>query len=443
LLAFAFGFLLRLQVLIYTEVDFIPHGDAAKYLLYAYNLKNFHIYSQSDLRLYPHDSNADIVQQNIKPNALVTPGYPVFLSMFLGGTYTEKQFASIKLAQVILSSITIVLAYFVFAGIGSFYGLVAAWLTAMSPQLVNMNLYLVTEPLFCFLLLGFLFLLSRIRENSGILLFLVTGLLLGLAVLTRPWAQGFVLILAFYMLVSQLKIKITKPLFLMLGFLLPVAPWLIRNYLQFGYLSDPTLTVTSIHHGMYPYMMYELHPETLGYAYKADPKAVEIAHSLAAILHELKLRYLENPFLYLKWYLAGKIYTVFSWGMLASASDVFLYKVSKSPYFYMPHFYITRYYMEQAHQILVLLSLTGAVMCWLPNRLLRLSQNGLFIARSISLLIFYFIILHVIGAPFPRYSIPLRPIIYGMSLFPVLSGVKIGQALLRTRKRQLAPGKKT
>ena len=109
----------------------------------------------------------------------------------------------------------------------------------------------------------------------------------------------------------------------------------------------------------------------------------------------------------------------------------------------MSHFYITRYYMEQTHQILVLLSLTGAIMCWLPNSLLRLSQNGLFIARSISLLILYFIILHIIGAPFPRYSIPLRPIIYGMSLFPILSGVRIGQALLRSRKRQLATEKRS
>jgi hypothetical protein len=37
-----------------------------------------------------------------------------------------------------------------------------------------------------------------------------------------------------------------------------------------------------------------------------------------------------------------------------------------------------------------------------------------------SLLVLYFLLVHSVLAPYPRYSIPLRPVLYGMSLFTVL-----------------------
>jgi hypothetical protein len=36
-----------------------------------------------------------------------------------------------------------------------------------------------------------------------------------------------------------------------------------------------------------------------------------------------------------------------------------------------------------------------------------------------SLLVLYFLVMHTIGAPYPRYSVPIRPILYGMSLITV------------------------
>ena len=434
----AFGCLLRFQALIYTGDSYIPHGDAAKYLLYAYNVRNFGQYSQSSLRLYPPDTSPDVIRDKVRPDALVTPGYPLFLSLFLGGKYSKIQFDNIKLAQVLLSCFTILLAYYLFLQLGRLYGLIAASLTALSPHLVNMNLFLLTETLFCFFLLGFLFLLSRIRPESSSLLFLATGALLGLATLTRPWVQGFAILLAGYMLLSRQKMAIRKPIIMLLGFMIVIAPWITWNQLTFGTPGNPTLTVKSIHHGMYPDMMYNMQPETKGYPYKADPKAADFAHSPDTILEELKLRYSESPLLYLKWYLAGKISTVFSWGLLAGASDVFVYVVESTPYSSLPQFYVSRYYMEKFHPVVVLLSLIGVVLVWLPARMLGLSQRSLFFARAISLLIMYFIILHIIGAPFPRYSIPLRPVMYGMMLFPVLLTVRIIKYMLWNNGR---PGK--
>jgi hypothetical protein len=219
-----FGCLLRFQALAYTEQDYIPHGDAARYLLYAYNIRNFGLYSQSDFQLHPPDKDAGFIGENIKPDALVAPAYPLFLRLLLGGEYTRHQFDTVRLIQVILSSITILLAFFVFAAFGRIYGLVAAVLTAASPHLINMNLFLLTETLFCFFLLGLLFLLSRMRSDSGIPLLLATGLFLGFATLTRPWILGFLLILLLYIYFTLLRTRTGKTLFLALGFMFPVVP---------------------------------------------------------------------------------------------------------------------------------------------------------------------------------------------------------------------------
>lgn len=79
--------------------------------------------------------------------------------------------------------------------------------------------------------------------------------------------------------------------------------------------------------------------------------------------------------------------------------------------------------MKQLHWPLVFLSLCATLLAWLPTRSLRLSEDNHFTLRLLSLLMIYFIVLHMVGAPFPRYGIPLRPIIYGVSLWTCTQGV--------------------
>jgi hypothetical protein len=47
------------------------------------------------------------------------------------------------------------------------------------------------------------------------------------------------------------------------------------------------------------------------------------------------------------------------------------------------------------------------------------------IAILLVALILYFLAVHMVGAPFPRYGIPLRPIVYGLGLFTLVKLVKI------------------
>lgn len=415
-----FGSMLRYLAFTGSEVPRYPNGDAAKYLLYGYNFKNFGIYSRTDMTVLPANTDLTTALEVLKPDASVTPGYPLFLSLFLGGEYTEEQRDRVLLAQVLLSSVTILLAYLAFSTMSRSLGLGVAALVALSPHLVNINLFLLTESLFCFFLILFVLLLSLLRTSTTWPLLLLIGLVFAMATLTRPWIQGYLLILIPFIVVSKARIPFRKAMLILIGAVILVAPWLVRNQITLGMATDPALSMNSIHHGMYPDMMYDGQPESLGYAYRFDPMTPEISGSSDAIIAEIKRRANVKPAEYLNWYFFGKTKSVLSWKMIAAADAVFVYRVEESPYFTRPMFYLSSYYMGKIHLPLMILALAGMLLVWLPARLQHLSEVGLFFARAMSLLLFYFLIMHIIGAPYPRYSIPVRPILYGMSLFPFL-----------------------
>jgi len=132
-----------------------------------------------------------------------------------------------------------------------------------------------------------------------------------------------------------------------------------------------------------------------------------------------------EPYKYAKWYLVGKIRTVLSWKIIAGADAIFVYHVGGSPYFEDPSFYLSAYYMEKTHDILTLLALIGVLIVWLPEKLLQESKKRIFFLRAMSLLILYFLFVHMVLAPYPRYSIPMRPLIYAMALYPFVLVIRI------------------
>jgi hypothetical protein len=428
-IVFAFGSTLRYQAFSHSVVPDYPHGDAAKYFLYAYNLTNFGVYGYGELAVLPADTDKAVAQEAIKPDAIITPGYPLYLSLFLGGKFEKSQSDAARFGQVLLSSLTILLAYAAFAPFGRIYGLGVALLTAISPHLINMNLYLLTETLFCFFLMTFVWIISRVNANSRRLVFLLMGLLLALATLTRPWIQAYLFVVMGYLFFSKLRFSAVQTLLVFVGAAIVTTPWLVRNTMEFGDAVDDSQLVASIHHGMYPNMMYEEQSDSLGYAYRADPVSPTLGKSMGVTLAEIKRRAMAEPYRYAKWYLVGKIKSVLSWKIIAGADAIFVYHVDGSPYFEVPKFYLSAYYMEKTHGLLMVLALIGVLIVWLPGKLQRQSAEGIFFLRAMSLLILYFLSMHMVVAPYPRYSIPMRPILYAMALYPFvlvigISGIK-------------------
>ena len=404
---FALAMSLRLGAVNNTVIDAPIRADATDYYNYALNLKYHHIYSR--------ESFSDKTPQ---PDALRAPVYPAFLVPFVEYPPSGFMLWRISLAQALLDSITVILALSIFRKfMAEGWALGAAFLTAISPHLISSTTYLLTETLFTFLMMLSLWLLVKMVRNNSMTLTFVAGLVIAAAALTRPTLQFFIIPLTIMLLVSRERGNTARLVIpLLAGFVLAYSPWVLRNLSAIGSTSDPTLLINALHHGMYPDFRYKDNPESTGFPYRFDPRSKEISRSKDSVLNEIRRRFKDEPARHLQWYLLGKPVSLLDWNILAGMGDIFIYPVTASPYFSRPVFILSHKYMKMLHWPLVILALAASVVVWLPISGNKLSGTTLFTARILSLLVLYFIALHIVAAPFPRYGIPLRPVIYGLAM---------------------------
>ena len=406
------SFFIRMEMLSATVVRASIIADARDYFAYAYNLRHHQVYSRDIQGLPPRS-------QRPESDAVRSPGYPIFLSLFMGEAPNQRTLLWICSAQVLISTFTVWISYLIYKRfLQSGWAETAATLTAISPHLISMNIYLLTETLFCFALCVTAWIFSRVTLRPSSLGWLVLGASLGLANLIRPSLQLFMLAIAFYFL-FHLKFRsgIKASVLVMAGFMIAVAPWHIRNLATIEKWSDDRLQINFLHHGMYPDFMYNSQKESYGFPYRFDPRSDEISRSTESVLSEIVDRFRREPIEQIAWYLLKKPMAFWSWDIVQGQGDVFVYAVSKTPYWDQPIFRFSHGFMRSLHALLVLLGFLGCVMACLPAAVQRLSSVGAATARFISLLLTYYTALHMLGFPEPRYSVPLRPFLYGMCLF--------------------------
>lgn len=413
---FILSFSLRMYTIIYTVIDRpiranvldYYHSDASDYYNYALNLKYHKIYSRQD-----------ITESIIRPDAIRSPGYSVFLIPFVKHPPSDAMLFGINMVQSILDSICVLLAYCIFRYfISEPLAFIAALLASVSPHLISMNTYLLTETLFTFLMILAIWLSLKAFSNKNATLAFMSGLVLAIAVLTRPVLQYFIIpLIALLIYRNSLRPALRLIIPLALGFIIMISPWILRNLSVIGKISDSTLALSTIHHGIYPDFMYNDISKSRGIPYRFDPNGPKISENYETLLSEIVRRFKEEPYRHLKWYLVDKPITFFSWNIIAGMGDVFIYPVKQSPYFYNRIFMVSHAFMKSVHWPLVILAFITSILAWTHFYTNKLSIESLFAIRLLSLIILYFIVLHIIGAPYPRYSIPLRPVIYGLAIF--------------------------
>jgi hypothetical protein len=163
-------------------------------------------------------------------------------------------------------------------------------------------------------------------------------------------------------------------------------------------------------------MMYEGRPDTYGYPYRVDPLSQEMQGRPGRVLVEMGRRFLAEPLRYTAWILIGKPLLFFSWNLTESVGDAFVYAPLATPYAYRTPFIITHDVSKIVHAPLMGMAIaTMAILLW---RVARGEEMGV-APLILSIVLLYFLVLHALGSPFPRYSIPTRPIAYGLAMLLV------------------------
>ncbi len=401
---------LRFETVRLTEVISPLRADALDYVTYAANLVEHGVYSRDTRGV-----SGGVVPQ---ADGVRAAGYPVFMAAFFGTLGLDAGAEAVKYGQALLSAGLVLLVFLAAQRCLPWWGAFAvAALTALSPHLVNMNVYWLTESLFAFLLLASLLAMARCIEQPGKLAAAaVAGLMFGLCFFTRPTVALLLVPWLLLMLLYQGRGALMGSAVLVGALVLVPLVWML-TYSPPAVEGGSSLLRWSIHHGMYPGFQFEGNPDSYGFPYRYDPRSPEIAASWPALLQELARRFTEEPGRHLGWFLFGKPQALLSWNIVQGMGDAYIYPVSKTPYFELGFFAGTHRISAWLHLPAMLLAVVGSVLVWWQSWRAGWKDSALLVPQLASLLLLYFVAIHMVVAPFPRYGIPLRPACYLLAVW--------------------------
>lgn len=183
------------------------------------------------------------------PTARRTPGYPLFLASVF--KVFGRDFRAVRVAQCILDAVS---TYLVFAIcmllFGNFMaGILAALAYAMYPPAVLGATYILSETLYTFLMLLFVFTCLQAMRSRRYALFAVSGIFLGLSALTRPGSLPLPFVLLAIAVIWK-RDMYKGFLILAVAFSLTMLPWGLRNKRDMGkFIPTSTLVGGNLYKG--------------------------------------------------------------------------------------------------------------------------------------------------------------------------------------------------
>lgn len=170
------------------------------------------------------------------PTAYRYPLVPVVLSVFF--RILGERYIPFLLFQSFLSALVApVIACMGAAACGRRLGLVSGLLVAFDSELISFSRMMLSETIFSFLLAVVALVFIGIVRRGGWLQSLLAGFLLGLAILCRPVALAWGVLLAVALILTKgltAGRRAVSILLLVAGCMATVAPWLIRNRIVMG-----------------------------------------------------------------------------------------------------------------------------------------------------------------------------------------------------------------
>lgn len=396
----ALGVFLRAQAFLATEVVEPLQADAAE----AYELAQV-LDRQGALQVLsgPFDKRSSAELGEVYSSL----GYPLFLSLFVGEDESASSLSGAVITQIVLSALAILLVFMLATRLlDPYWGLTVALLTAVSPYLVNISLYLVGSTLLMVVLLFYLLTTARISERGAVFRSLFAAALLGVVAWVDATYQFLILpwvILLFFS--SKGASRFLTPVAALLGFVLVFGPLMALNQTAVNTAVPTASMAASIQEGMQPVK------ETAAQA----PRQA----SLLSALGQLGGRFIDDPREFLSWYFVEKPQLLWSLGGSPEIEQTFVYPVSQTPYTDNPGFLASEEFMQILHGPLVLIALLGLILVWLPFAGKRLSSSQLIGLRTLSLVLVYATLAHLFGVAAPQHTTPLMPLVFMMALTPL------------------------
>ncbi|SMF02962.1 4-amino-4-deoxy-L-arabinose transferase and related glycosyltransferases of PMT family [Alteromonadaceae bacterium Bs31] len=401
LLALAF----RLWYLNELVINDYIRGDAHSYVQYSVNMVDHGVFSKS--RSVPPI-----------PDSYWAPGYPSFLfaSSYLAKVFNVETNDAVLLLQALLGAFIVLLTWLLGRRfLGAAGAVTASVLTLLSPHLVTLGGYFLTEVLFCFLLALSLLLFFAFTKKQNVLL----GLGASLGFVATYFVNPVILFAPFILLLAMVfkypgssKRSVLAFVFV---YLMCIGAWSAR-----GLISVPESSPSSSDrvfnnlvigaHSDY-HRIWRANPRNPSNPATVDKKA--FGGSYALFFSALGERFVEEPIHYLKWYFWSKPKLLWDWDILVGRGDIYVYPVASSIYFTSHLAILTVSLMKGLHPLLFLCALGGAALAC--SQIFR--SNSAFLPAILAIVVVYVSAVYVVLQSEPRYSVPLRPEMYLLAVY--------------------------
>ncbi|RDJ00352.1 hypothetical protein DVT68_06005 [Dyella solisilvae] len=356
--------------------------------------------------------------------------------------YLNEHFA-VRMAyvQAWIAGLTLLLTTLLaMALLGAWPGLALGALVALSPHQSVYVPYLLSETTFGAVLMlalaaGVAALRTASRRARYVLGFL-SGVLFGMACLVRPTLNQWIPVLLILLLVPAVRRFWREVAVLALGFVLMMSPWWVRNEITLHHMTDSEKMLVTVQQGSYVDLMYQGRPDTYGAAYRFDPKAAQAASSWPDLMTDLRDKFASQPAAMVRWYVFGKVESFLSWSSAEGWGDIFTYPVFRTPWLSAPAFIAAASLMRGMHAPLMILSVLGALMAFLPVTRRQFDERSADAWRFLALMYLFAIGVHVVGLPIARYSVPFQPLGYLFAGFQLV----LLYRFYRERQRQELSG---
>jgi len=421
---FLLALVVRLAFFFGAQVDYPIRGDIIQYVNYAWNMIHHGTFSSAE---------PGVAQPS--PDAFRGPGYPAFLAvwMWLAGA-GQSWYTMAVMAQIVLGGLLAPLTIaWTRLWLPRGAALAAGFLAALWPHAIVLASTLLSETLFCALLLLFLCLAGLTKRFGGAHRGAAAGLVGGLAYLVNP-------VIAFFppMVAALLFLRMQRraAMAMVAVFLLVAGGWSARNAMHPGMQGAWDRAAANLVEGSWPLFHSALNAR---FEYKSASEMVAavgaeerlMSRSPRAGFHSMFARFSDYPVDYARWYLLEKPYSLWGWWIGVGWGDVYFLETSNSPFDRQLVFRLIHEGYRYANPFFFGLAVFATLYAFARYR--RDHSSEAFSLLMAAGFFWYVTGIHTLLQAEPRYSVAYRPMEVALA---VTAFLKIWHSLTARRRHQ-------